>query len=100
VCDEGVNRFGCAGGVIAVVDGEVGLEGGIVRGKGITEVDVIVRLAVCPVDNGVGKLYQLGLLCATKFATLSRGVNNGARRNTISSSRKLRARTSSFRRFF
>ena len=59
ICDEGIDGLGLTGWVIAIIDGKVGLEGGVVRGKGITEVYIVVGIAVSPVDNGVGKLDQL-----------------------------------------
>ena len=53
---KGFDRFGGAGGVGAVVDGKIGLEDSMVRGEGVAEVDVVVGLAVGPVDEGIGKL--------------------------------------------
>ena len=47
-CDEGIDGLVLAGGVIAIIDGKVGLESGVVRGKGVTEVYVVVGLAVAP----------------------------------------------------
>ena len=51
---KGFDRFGGAGGVGAVVNGKIGLEDSMVRGEGVAEVDVVVRLAVSPVDEGIG----------------------------------------------
>ena len=54
VLDKGFDSFRGAGGVIGVIDGKVSLKDSMVRGKGVAEVHVVVRLAVSPVDEGNG----------------------------------------------
>ena len=38
--------------MVAVVNGKIGLEDSMVGGEGVAEVDVVVGLAVGPVDEG------------------------------------------------
>jgi len=79
---KGFDRFGGAGGVLAVVNGKVGLKDGVVGGEGVTKVDIIVRLAVCPVNEGIGQLNELVGVSVAVCDEVRHLVKGGEQRST------------------